>query len=188
MHRKRMIDTFKDAEALGPYDEYPVLVPTVDPQLHLSRNDRPQPFYLICGKDTLLVQMSGTGTLLMKDCNVLHFPLIPGDFVYVPARTPHRLIPNGVSINHRYKAEKAGLEGVAWYCDQCGKELYREVWDTAIELPQEGYARACARFNGEQALRACGKCGAEHRLLDLEEFRWTSIAKELRAATEQKQG
>jgi 3-hydroxyanthranilate 3,4-dioxygenase len=183
-----MIDTFKDAEALGPYDEYPVLVPNVDPQLHLSRNDRPQPFYLICGKDTLLVQMSGTATLAMKDSNVLHFPLIPGDFVYVPAGTPHRLIPDGVSINHRYKAERAGLEAVAWYCPQCGKELHRDVWDTASELPQEGYARACARFNAETATRTCTSCGTLHPELDLRDFRWATVAQELRAAAaEQKQ-
>jgi hypothetical protein len=186
MHRKRMIDTFKDAEALGPYDEYPVLIPHVDPQSHLSRNDRPQPFYLICGKDTLLVQMSGTGTLSMKDSDVVNFRLVPGDFVYVPAGTPHRLIPDGVSINHRYKAEHAGLEGVAWYCPQCGKELHREVWDTEAELPQEGYARATARFNDEAPLRTCSSCGAEHPLLDLQDFRWTSVAKELRAAAEPK--
>jgi hypothetical protein len=186
MHRKRMIDTFKDAEALGPYDEYPVLVPNVDPQVHLSRNDRPQPFYLICGKDSLLVQMSGTGTLLMKGSNVLYFPLIPGDFVYVPAGTPHKLVPDGISINHRFKAEKAGLEGVAWYCSQCDNELHREVWDTAVELPQEGYARSSARFNEESALRKCAKCGTEHPRLELEAFRWTGVAQELRAAADQK--
>jgi hypothetical protein len=184
MHRKRMIDTFKDAETLGPYDEYPVLVPNVDPQLHLSRNDRPQPFFLICGKDTLLVQMSGTGTLSMKHPDVVNFRLIPGDFVYVPAGTPHRLIPDGVSINQRYKAEQAGLEGVAWYCPQCGVELHREVWDTAVELPQEAYARCTARFNAEAQLRKCLSCGGEHPLLDLTQFRWTSVAKELRAGQE----
>ena len=183
MHRKRMIDTFKDAEALGPFDEYPVLVAGIDPQLHLSRNDRPQPFYLICGKDSLLVQMSGTATLSLKHPDVVNYRLIPGDFVYVPAGTPHRLIPNGVCINHRYKAENAGLEGVAWYCPQCGKELHRDVWDTQTELPQEAYARTTAQFNAKAELRHCSSCGAEHPLLELNEFRWASVAKEVRAAT-----
>jgi 3-hydroxyanthranilate 3,4-dioxygenase len=177
-----MIDTFKDAEALGPYDEYPALVASVDPQLHLSRNDRPQPFYLICAKDTLLVQMSGTATLSLKHADVVNFRLIPGDFVYVPGGVPHRLIPNDVSINHRYKAERAGLEGVAWYCIKCGEELHRDVWDTEEELPQEGYARSTARFNAEASLRKCESCGSEHPPLDLAPFRWISVAKELREA------
>lgn len=32
-----MMDTFKDAESLGPFDEYLVLVAGIDSQLHLSR-------------------------------------------------------------------------------------------------------------------------------------------------------
>jgi hypothetical protein len=178
-----MIDTFKDAESLGPFDEYPVLVAGIDPQLHLSRNDRPQPFYLICGKDSLLVQMSGTATLSLKNADVLSYRLIPGDFVYVPAGTPHRLIPNGECINQRYKAENAGLEGVAWYCPQCDKELHRDVWDTLTELPQEAYARTTAQFNDSTELRRCGSCGAEHPLLELSGFRWSNVAQELRTAS-----
>lgn len=182
MHRKRMVDTFKDSESLGPFDEYPVLVPGVDPQMHLSRNDIPQPFHLICGKDTLLVQMSGTATLSLKHPDVVNFRLVPGDFVYVPAGTPHRLIPNGVSINHRYKAEHAGLEGVAWYCPACGVEIHRDVWDTDKELPQEGYVRATAQFNSQPELRQCKACGASHPQLELSPFRWAAVAGELRAA------
>jgi hypothetical protein len=33
----------------------------------------------------------------------------------------------------------AGLEGVAWYCDKCDAEIYREVWDTATTLSQLKY-------------------------------------------------
>ena len=88
MDRKRMLNGFKAAAEAGPYDEFPVLVPEVDPQVYLSRNDRPQPFYLICEKDTLLAQMAGTGRLFMKYSPVTVEPMQPGDFVYIPAGTP----------------------------------------------------------------------------------------------------
>lgn len=46
MERKRMLQVFKEARHAGPYDEFPVLLEEIDPQLFLSRNDRPQPFFL----------------------------------------------------------------------------------------------------------------------------------------------
>jgi len=184
MPRSRMFDTFREAPAFGPFDEYPVLSPGVDPQLHLSRNDRPQPFYLICGKDSVLVQMSGGATVHFKLSDVLRYRLRTGDFVYIPAGTPHCIVPEGIALNYRYKAERAGLEGVAWYCPRCDAEIHRDVWDTEVELPQEGYARASAAFNRDPALRACPACGVEHPPLDLHGFRWTDIARELRVPRE----
>jgi len=80
-----MLNGFKAAAEVGPYDEFPVLVAGLDPQVYLSRNDRPQPFYLVCEKDSLLVQMAGTGRLLLKYGPVLWESMRPGDFVYVPA-------------------------------------------------------------------------------------------------------
>src|SRR5262252_2071864 len=64
MNRSRALSIFQEAKAAGPYDEYPVLPPDIDPQLHLSRNDRPQPFFLICEHDCVLTQMSGRATVL----------------------------------------------------------------------------------------------------------------------------
>ena len=87
MARKRMFFTFKEAVERGPFDEYPVLPEETDPQLHLSRNDRVQPFYALCGKDTVIVQMSGTGRVEFRDASVNFFDLEVGDFVYVPAGT-----------------------------------------------------------------------------------------------------
>ena len=138
MDRKRMLNGFKAAAEVGPYDEFPVLVGGIDPQVYLSRNDRPQPFYLICEKDSLLAQMAGTGRLLMKYSPVLWEPMQPGDFVYIPAGTPHRYVPTTESLQTRYKADPAGLEGVAWFCDGCGTEIAREEWDTRGALASGG--------------------------------------------------
>ena len=181
MNRSRALSIFQEAKAAGPYDEFPVLPPDIDPQLHLSRNDRPQPFFLVCEHDCVLTQMSGRATVFFKDANVLRFALRPGDFVYVPAGTPHRIVPDTESIQIRYKAREAGWEGAAWYCDQCGAELWRSEFNTAEQLPQTGYLQSCEAFNQNSAHRTCTGCGALAPTIDLNGFRWRDIVTELSA-------
>ncbi len=181
MARKKTFQIFREAKKSAPYDERPMLPDTIDVQVHVSRNDRPQPFFLICEKDTLIAQVAGEGHVEFKDTAVARFALAPGDYVYVPAGAPHRLVPAGESVNLRYKAARAGLEGVAWYCETCGGEIYRDVWDTAATLPQEGYLETVQRFNGDAALRVCAGCGTEHPEIDLKPYRWEALASDLRA-------
>ena len=171
-----MFMTFKAAAEAGPYDEAPMLPPTVDPQLHLSRNDRPQPFHLVCGKDCVLVQMSGRGRVRFAEGGVRYFKLEPGDFVYVPAGMPHRIEPETESVQYRYKASAAGLEAVAWYCPSCEAPLWRRTFDTATTIPQAAYAEACEAFNAGAAHRTCKKCGTVHPPVDFPAQRWRQIA------------
>lgn len=181
MARKRMLHTFKECGQRGPYDEYPVLPEEVDPQLHLSRNDRVQPFFLICAKDTVIVQMSGTGKIEFRDSPTLWWPTVPGDFVYVPAGTPHRIVPDEVCVHYRYKARVSGLEGVAWYCPRCNQRIASHMWDTASIVSQLGFLQAVRTFNGASDARLCSSCGCEHPEIDLAPYRWEQIAKELQA-------
>lgn len=83
-----MLHTFKAAQEVGNYEDVPVLPADVDPQLYMSRNAVAQPFYLICGKDTVVVQMSGTADMHLKESSVRRFHMAVGDHVYVPAGTP----------------------------------------------------------------------------------------------------
>ena len=182
MERKRMLNAFKEARAAGPYDEFPVLLPSIDTQIHLSRNDRPQPFWLVCDHDTVLAQLSGEARVEFKEASVLHHNLRPGDHVYVPAGTPHQITPRSESVQLRYKAQQPRLEGVAWYCAACGGEVWRAEWELADTLPQEGYWRACQEFNADREQRVCPHCGAEHPVLDLNGIRWPEIAASLREA------
>jgi len=179
--RKRAFNILAQAQEAGPYDEYPVLPPGIDPQIHLSRNDRAQPFYLICERDCVIAQMTGHATVHFKDAAVLRFALAAGDFVYVPAGTPHRIIPQTESIQVRYKAHDAGWEGVAWYCDRCGTELWRSEWNTAEQIPQDGYWKSCQAFNEDRTLRGCAGCGTVADPVDLSGLRWREIAVELRS-------
>ena len=129
--RKKTFQTWREAAKLGPYDEMPMLPDDKQVQVHLSKNDRPQPFYLICGKDSLLSLMSGAAKVEFKGTSVDHFALKPGRIISPSAGAAHRIVPAGSSVMMRYKQMRAGLEGVAWYCDNCDAETYRDVWDTA---------------------------------------------------------
>jgi 3-hydroxyanthranilate 3,4-dioxygenase len=93
MKRKARFDTFKEAPSRGNYDEFPMLELGIDPQVHLSRNTVPQPFFLICEQDTVLAQLSGEARVEFRNSSVNFFRMVLGDYVYVPAGTPHRILP-----------------------------------------------------------------------------------------------
>jgi len=178
--RKPFIDTATEWEEYGSHDERPLLPANIDPQVYASRADRDQPFYLICEKDTMLVQLAGTAAVEFKGSSVNWFPMKPGDFVYVPGRTPHRIIAKEDGVYLRYKAREAGLEGIAWYCKCCESEVFREVWDTATELSQEAYIRLSSIFNADEGCRTCPECKAVHPQVETSGTRWTELAKDLR--------
>lgn len=185
--RKQRFAAFEEAIKRGPYDEYPMLPSGVDPQVCLSRNNRIQPFYLICEHDTVLVNMSGEGRVEFIVGPVRYHELVPGDFVYVPAGTAHRIFPEGECVHLRYKPEHPGFEAVAWYCEECGQELTRSTWDTAVELPQEGYLRACQEYNASADIRMCSFCQHSHAPIDLSPFNWGPVAQEIREDLESTQ-
>jgi 3-hydroxyanthranilate 3,4-dioxygenase len=182
MRRKNNFDTFKEAAVRRSYDEMPMLELGIDPQLHLSRNSVPQPFFLICEQDTMLAQMSGETRIEFREAAVRHFDMVVGDFVYVPGGTPHRLVPRTESIHLRYKAERPGLEAVAWYSEATGRQISRVTWDCTEELPQEAYLRACTAFNADAKLRTCPTSGAVLAPIDMSPFAWATVAAEIHEA------
>jgi hypothetical protein len=181
MARQLVFFAYDEAKDAGPYDERPMLPSNIDLQVHMSRNDRRQPFFLVCQHDSVLVTMSGTGEVEYKDAPVLRQSYELGDFIYVPAGTPHRIAPGTESIHLRYKLPESDREGVAWFCDGCGRELHRVVWDLREVPAQEGYLHACTAFNADISLRSCKSCGAVHPAIDLEGYRWEAIADEQRS-------
>lgn len=176
-----MLHVFKAAQEVGNYAEVPVLPAKVDPQVFMSRNWVAQPFHLICGKDTVIVQMSGTAEIYFKNSSVNRFHMTVGDHVYVPAGTPHRIMPSEEGVQIRYKAVSAELEGVAFYCPGCDRELRRVEWDTAQTVSQQAYHDACLAFNDDDTRRRCPDCGAQHPRIDMEPFTgWQPLAEQLR--------
>ena len=94
LERKKTLNVFKEAkEAWGSYDDYPVGPRGTDPMPHLSRNRVAQPFFVVCEKDQVLIQMAGEGVLEMRETDVTQMRLSPGDTVYVPAGVPSRVVP-----------------------------------------------------------------------------------------------
>jgi len=182
MRRKNRLEIYKEAPSRGPYDECPMLELGIDPQLHLSRNAVPQPFFLVCEQDTVIAQMSGTARIEFRDSAVNYFDMALGDFAYIPGGTPHRIAPKAESIHLRYKASAPGLEAVAWYSDKTREELSRITWDCAAELPQEAYLRACRAFNADPKMRTCPTTGAVLPQIDLAPFRWAELAAEIKEA------
>jgi 3-hydroxyanthranilate 3,4-dioxygenase len=180
MGKEFMAFTYELAAKCGPYDEKSVLPKDLDIQLTLSRNDRPQPFHLICEHDSVIVVMSGRGRVEFKGSSVREESYVLGDVIYIPAGTPHRILPSEESIHHRFKLPESKLEGLAWYCDDCGEELHRVVWALADRLPQEGYLSACNDFNADDTLRQCDHCRTEHPKIDLDGYRWEQIASDER--------
>lgn len=182
MRRKNRFDTYEEAPHRGPYDEFPMLERGIDPQLHLSRNDRDQPFFLICEQDCVIAQMSGTARIEFRNSPANYFDVTLGDFVYVPGGTPHRILPKSESIQLRYKPNHPGLEAVAWYSPKTREEIARVTWNCAEELPQEAYLRACTAFNADAKMRTCPTTGEVLPPIDLGPYRWAQVAEEVREA------
>ena len=172
MAKDFMAFSYALAAECGPYDEASVLPESCDIQLTLSRNDRPQPFHLICEHDSVIVAMSGRGRIEFRETSVLYEDYSLGDVIYVPAGIPHRILPAEESIHHRFKLPESKLEGLAWYCDECAAEIHRDIWSLENSIPQEGYLRACEAFNGDATLRRCPGCKAEHEKIDLNGYHW----------------
>lgn len=181
MARKRQVQIFKDIKKRGSFDEYPVLSADVDPQLHLSKNNGVQPFYLICEKDIMLSQINGEGLVEFKNAPVLNETMTLGDYIYIPAGTPHRLTSVTESTVVRYKALVAGLEATAWYCETCNNELHRHTWNTEKTISQQAYIDSTTEFNASEVLRSCKKCNATHPLVELGDNKWLKIVEELSA-------
>jgi hypothetical protein len=174
--RKRFFNVLEIGDTLGAYDELPLILAHIDPQVNGSRNIKPQPFFLICEKDTVLTALSGDAWIEFRDSTVLRQRFLTGDFCYIPAGTPHRIVPTEPGLHLRYKARAAGREGVAWYCETCAKVLHRIEWDTAVVSPQDGYARACRYYAANVAGKPCATCATPAPELDLAGTRWDEIA------------
>ncbi len=178
--------TFREAGRLGSYAEYPMLPGSFDPQHHLSNNDVEQPFYLICEKDSVLAQMSGSGRLFFKHSNMKYQDLKTGDWIYIPAGTPTRFVPDAPSVQYRMRARRPGLEAVAFYADDAeGKELFRHTWDADEAISQEEYLKACERFNGSEELRTDPDTGKTLDPIDLSNFAWSDVAEKIKAGAEE---
>lgn len=179
MSRRRMLSAFKTGATVGNYADLAVLPTDVDPQLVLSRNSVDQPFHQIFAKDTVIVQMSGSSRISIRNSNVNHFVAQVGDNVYIPAGTPHRIEPIEEGVMLRYIALEAGLVAAAWFCRTCDEELHRLEWDYDNDADAAPiYATACSRFSADLDARTCENCGTVAGPIDLDILGWSELVTE----------
>lgn len=179
--RGRFQNLFALAREVGPWEEYPVAPPFADPQVQLSRGAEPQPFFLICEKDTMVIQTTGAAEVELRYSGLRHTRIEIGDMLYIPAGTPSRIVPSEESIHLRFKAINPGLEGVAWFCPSCDTEVWRYEFDAGVQQVQQGYFDGCRQFNADPARRTCGACQTVHPAVDYAGYRWVEVADRLRA-------
>jgi len=182
--RQRFANAFALAAEAGPYAFWPVVPAGLDPQFHVSGNDRDQPFHLIHEHDAVLVHLSGRAAVRFPEGPVRQHALKPGDHVYLPAGLPYQVLTEEPSVQLLMKAEPTEIEAVAFYCDGCGTLLHRVDFDTVAEPPQRSYHRICVAFNDDARLRECASCGSTHPLIDVEAFAWPAIADAVEASAD----
>lgn len=179
--RRKTLNVFREAVLTwGSYDDFPVAPAGVDPSPHLSRNQIAQPFYLVTARDEVLVTMSGEGEVRFKDAARTVLAVDPGDVVYLPARTPARIVPRGELVQVRFKGNPPFTEAAAWYCDNCDILVHKVEFTT--EVPQRSYAEAVAEYNADARRRTCPSCGQVHDHADLGDIAWNAVAEVLEAA------
>lgn len=180
--RQRFADVFSLAAAAGPSAFWPVMPAGLDPQFHVSGNDRDQPFHLVHDHDAILVHFSGRGAVRFPEGPVRHHALKPGDHVYLPAGLPYRVTVDEPSVQLLMKAAATAVEAVAFYCPRCGQLVDRVDFDAVAELPQRAYQRIVVAFNDDEARRHCAGCGTTHPAIDLGAFGWIRIAEAIETA------
>lgn len=82
-----------------------------------------------------------------------------GEILLLPANVPHspQRMAQSVGLVVERRRNVGELDGFAWYCEQCGNELYREdlqVRDIVVDLPP-----IFERFYATDEHRTCAKCG-----------------------------
>ena len=180
--RRKTLNVFKEAALTwGSYDDFPVAPAGLDPAPHLSRNQVAQPFYLVTARDEVLVTMAGQGEVRFKDPARTVLTLGPGDVVYLPARIPARIVPDGELLQVRMKGDPPFTEAAAWYCDACDALIHRAEFTSSV--PQREYWNAVAGYNADIGLRTCPACGLLHDPADLGDIVWDAVAEVLEAAS-----
>lgn len=185
IRRKNAFNLLKEAERLQSFDEFPLLRPEVDPQLHVSRNSADQPFFLVLEKDCVIGQMTGASRVHFHDENVRWFDVGPGEFVYVPAGAGHRVFTREPGVMIRYKAQSPGRERVFWLCEACGGDVFAHEWDATSEVSQRGQQAGLNAFNADARNRTCQACGLVHEAVDAAPFRFEEVARTLEQGEEE---
>ena len=122
-----------------------------------ARND----FHIDPG-DEIFYQLRGDITVEFIDADGKRqtAPVREGEVFLCPAGTPHCPVrpPDtwGLVIERKRRADE--LDRLAWFCDRCQGKLHEVAF--SCENIETQLKEAIDRFNGDERLRTCRRCGA----------------------------
>ncbi len=180
MERRKATNIYAAASGcLGSHDDFPIMPKGTDPMSCVSRNRVPQPFFLVSEHDQVLLLFSGNSKVELPGSALKETELKPGEALYIPAGQPSRIVPLTESVQLKWRGEPGGWEAAVWYCPRCHQEVFVKEFNTAEQLPQECYWRACQEFNADAGARTCASCGALCDPADLGDIRWPEVAQDI---------
>jgi len=133
-------------------DDYIIMVvggPNSRKDYHL--NQTPEFFYQIEGDIVLKI---------IHDGEQMDIHIREGDIYYLPANVPHspQRGPNTIGIVVEQKRPEGVEDGLAWFCEKCHNELYREPFELVnieMDLPV-----IFDHFYSDEDKRTCAKCSS----------------------------
>lgn len=131
--------------------EYIVMVvggPNSRKDYHL--NQTPEFFYQVEGNIVLKVIDDG----VPKDIHINE-----GDIYLLPSNVPHspQRGPNTIGLVIEQKREEDMEDGLAWFCESCHNELYREPF--MLDNIETDMPVIFKKYYSNLELRTCDKCG-----------------------------
>ncbi len=134
-------------------DDYIVMVvggPNARKDYHL--NQTPEFFYQVEGDIVLKVIDNGEP----KDIHIRE-----GEVFYLPANIPHspQRGANTIGLVIEQKRAKEMDDGLAWYCENCSNELYREPF--ALQNIETDLPIIFDKFYSNDEFCTCNNCGAK---------------------------
>lgn len=105
-------------------------------------------------------QLEGDMVLrVVEDGKLRDVKIREGEILLLPADVPHspQRFANTVGLVVERRRREGELDGFAWYCEQCGNELYRETLQ--LKSIVDDLPPIFDRFYAKDEHRTCGKCG-----------------------------
>ncbi|MEM8584531.1 MAG: 3-hydroxyanthranilate 3,4-dioxygenase [Bacteroidota bacterium] len=132
-------------------EDYIVMVvggPNSRKDFHL--NETPEFFYQVEGDISLKV---------MEDGIEREIPIREGEVFYLPPNIPHspQRPANTVGLVIEQKREDHHEDGLAWFCENCGHELYREPF--TLENIETDLPKVFGHYYTDLEKRTCDNCG-----------------------------
>lgn len=121
--------------------------------------NRRKDFHLDPGEE-FFYQLEGDMLLkVVEQGRVVDVPIREGEVLLLPAHVPHspQRFPNTVGLVIERVRRAGERDGLAWYCEHCHAELYREAFElTDIETQ---FPPVFDRFFSSLEHRTCRQCG-----------------------------